>query len=66
MLLVQNIFPKNVVNVYHHCLTFMYFSWNGEFYEQIDVVVMGTYLEFYNKMDTKSKKLREHCNPDER
>lgn len=44
MQMAVEVFPLDTVELFHHCLTSMYFSWNHQYYEQIDDVPMGRLL----------------------
>ncbi|XP_074026208.1 uncharacterized protein [Leptinotarsa decemlineata] len=41
---IANLFPSNIVGVFEDCLTKSCFQWEGDFYEQLDSVAMGSPL----------------------
>ena len=41
---MKDIFPEDIIQLYHHCLTISYFHWNNAFYEQLEDVAMGSPL----------------------
>jgi hypothetical protein len=56
---IDSLFPKDIVSLYEMCLCESYFLWNGEYYEQLDGVAMGSplspvvadyYMEIFEKM----------------
>ena len=41
---ISKLFPKDITDLFHSCLTTIYFLWNGEFYQQNEGVAMGSLL----------------------
>ncbi|XP_049792346.1 uncharacterized protein LOC126199468 [Schistocerca nitens] len=41
---IGSMFPQDIKKLFHACLTTSYFTWNGDFYEQLEGVAMGSPL----------------------
>ena len=41
---MKDIFPEDIIQLFHHCLTISYFQLNNAFYEQLEGVAMGSSL----------------------
>ena len=41
---MKDIFPEDIIQLFHLCLTTSYFQWNHDFYEQLEGVAMGSPL----------------------
>ena len=64
---ISEIFTKDLVDIFRACLSTSYFMWDGDFYEQIDGVAMGSplspvianfYMERFEQLILESASLK--------